>query len=68
MNVPQKIRELCARRAMTQKELAEKHGDLYQTFKNKISRNTMRFSEVERIFDELDCDLVVVDRKTGTVV
>lgn len=67
MDVGQKIKVICADKCITQKELAKKHGDIYQTWSNKMNRNTMRFSEVERIMDELDCDIVFVDRKTKKI-
>ena len=65
MVVSKKIKQICIDKDMTQKELAERHGDAYQTFKNKLGRNKMRFSEVEQIMDVLDCDVVFKDRKTG---
>lgn len=67
MDIGQKIKVICADKNITQKELAKKHGDLYQTWNNKMHRNTMKFAEVERIMDELDTDIVFVDRKTKKV-
>lgn len=67
MMIRNKIKQICIDRNMTQVQLAEKHGDLYQTFKNKLCRNTMKFSEVEKLMDELDCDIVFVDRKTKKI-
>lgn len=67
IDVKQKVKIICANRNMTQKELAKIHGDDYQIWCNKMHRNTMRLSEVERIMDELDCDIVFVDRKTKKV-
>lgn len=61
------IKHILLDKGMTQKEFAEIHGDLYGTWRNKLVRNTMRFSEVEKIMDELDCDIVFVDRKTKKV-
>lgn len=65
MKVSKKIKQICIDRDITLKQLAEIHGDLYQTFKNKLGRNTMKFAEVEAIMDELGCNVVFVDRKTG---
>lgn len=65
MIVSKKIKQICIDKDMTQKDLAALYGDVYQTFKNKLSRNKMRFSEVERIMDALECDVVFKDRKTG---
>lgn len=67
MIVANKVKQICIDRGITQKQLAEIHGDLYQTFMNKLGRNTMRFSEVEKIMNELDCDIVFVDKKTKKV-
>lgn len=67
MLIANKVKQICAAKGITQKQLSEIHGDLYQTFMNKLGRNTMKFSEVEKIMDELDCDIVFVDRKTKKV-
>ena len=47
--------------------LAQKMGRLPQTFYNMLSRDAMRFSEVEQIADALECDVVLIDRRTGQV-
>lgn len=67
MDIRTKIKTICADKNITQKELAERHGDAYQTWSNKIHRNTMRFTEVDRIFEELGCELIVVDKETKKV-
>lgn len=67
IKIQKKIRMICADRDITQIQLAEMHGAVYGTFKNKLSRNKMSFAEVEKIMDELDCDIVFVDRKTKKV-
>lgn len=36
-----------------------------QSFYNQLGRDTWKFSEVERIADILNCDIVFVDRATG---
>lgn len=35
-----------------------------QVFYNKISRDTMKYDDVEKIADVLGCDVVLVDRIT----
>lgn len=65
--VRDKIKQICIDRNITQKKLSEVHGDVYQTFKNKLARNSMKFSEVEKLMDELNCDIVFVDRETKKV-
>lgn len=67
MIVANKIKQILIDKDMTQKDFAKIHGDLYQTWANKLSRNKMKFSEVEKIMDELDCDIVFVDRKSKKV-
>lgn len=67
MIVTLKIKQILKEKGMTQKDLAKIHGDLYGTFKNKMSRNTMKFSEVDKIANELDCDIAFIDRKTRKV-
>lgn len=67
MRIANKIKQILIDKGMTQRELADIHGDLHQTWANKMNRNTMKFSEVEQIMDELDCDIVFVDRKTKKV-
>lgn len=67
MKIVNKVKQILIDKDMTQKQLAEIHGNDYQVFKNKMSRNTMKFAEVEKIMDELGCDIVFVDRKTKKV-
>lgn len=56
--------------AMTDKEkkageIAEMIGLPAQTFYNKLSRDTMKFDDVEKIADLLGCDVVLRDRESG---
>lgn len=47
--------------------LAEKTGKTPGNFYNFLSRDTMRFAEVEAIADALGCDVVLRDRETGQI-
>ena len=67
MIIRNKLKQICIDKNMTLKDLSKIHGDNYGTFKNKLGRNTMKFAEVEKFMDELDCDVVFVDRKTKKV-
>ena len=67
IHVGKKVKMICADRDISIKDLAKKHGALYTTFKSKLSRNTMSFAEVESIMDDLDTDIVFVDRKTKKI-
>jgi len=56
--------------AMTDKEikprqLADRLGMIPQTLYNKLSRDSMTYTDAEAIADMLDCDIVLIDRKTG---
>lgn len=51
----------------TAKEYSREHGEKYQTFRNKLNRDCMRFSEVERIADYLGCDVGLIDRETKEI-
>lgn len=56
--------------AMTDKDikprqLADRLGMIPQTLYNKLSRDSMTFTDAEAIADMLDCDIVLIDRKTG---
>ena len=46
-------------------KVAEKLEMPAQSFYNKINRDTMSFSDVEKIADVLGCDVVLIDRETG---
>lgn len=65
--ISKKIKLICRDKKITQKQLAEKRGEIYQTWCNKMSRNTMKFAEVESVMNDLDCDVVFVDRKSKKV-
>lgn len=67
MIVKLKLKQILSDKGMTMKDLAKMHGSLYGSFKNKMCRNTMKFSEVEKLADELGCDIAFIDRKTRKV-
>lgn len=64
MDIKRKVKIICANKGMTQKEIAKIHGDNYQVWINKLRRNTMQFSEAERIFNELGCRIAIIDKET----
>lgn len=47
--------------------LADKLGMIPQTFYNKLSRDSMSFSDAEKIANALDCDIVLIDRTTQKI-
>jgi 23S rRNA C2498 (ribose-2'-O)-methylase RlmM len=48
-------------------EVAERLGDNPQVFYNKMSRDSFKYAEAERIADALGCDIVLRDRETGKI-
>jgi len=46
-------------------ELAEKIGMKPQPLSNKLFRDTMSYSDVEKIAAAMGCDVKIVDRETG---
>ena len=48
--------------------LADLLGENKTTFYNKISRDTMKYNDVEKIADVLGCDVVFRDRNTGKIL
>ena len=67
MKINSKIKQICKAKDMKIADLAVIHGAEPNSFYVKLCRNTMSFSEVEKIMDELDCDIVFVDRKSKKV-
>lgn len=48
--------------------LAEMLGLTYQTTRDKMARDTLKYNDVEFIADKLGYDIVFRDRKTGEEV
>lgn len=46
-------------------EVAERLNMPPQTFYNKLSRDTMKYADVETIADAIGCDVRLVDRSSG---
>lgn len=67
MEVNRKIKMVAADRGMPLKDLASKIGLEQHVFATKMSRGIVKISDLEQIFDALDCDIVIVDRKTGKI-
>lgn len=65
MGAAKTIKVLLKVRDMTITDFADLHGNPVQSMRNKLYRDTMSFSEVEAMADELDFDIVFKDRKTG---
>ncbi|MBE6981740.1 MAG: transcriptional regulator [Ruminococcaceae bacterium] len=68
MEIREYIRLCCVKRGnMTEAELARRTGQTPQNLNNKYKRNTFKISELEKVADALDANLVVtfVDKETG---
>ena len=68
MEIREYIRLCCVKRGnMTEAELARRTGQTPQNLNNKYKRNTFKISELEKVADALDANLVVtfVDKEAG---
>ena len=68
MEIREYIRLCCVKRGnMTEAERARRTGQTPQNLNNKYKRNTFKISELEKVADALDANLVVtfVDKETG---
>ena len=68
MEIREYIRLCCVKRGnMTEAELARRTGQIPQNLNNKYKRNTFKISELEKVAEALDANLVVtfVDKETG---
>ena len=59
MNVSEIIKIICVKRNITVAELSVKMGFSKQNLFNKIYRNDMKVSDLEKILDALDCELKI---------
>ena len=57
MNVSEIIKIICVKRNITVAELSVKMGFSKQNLFNKLYRNDMKVSDLEKILDALDCEL-----------
>lgn len=67
MIVRNKLRMICLDKNMMLSDVAKKYGITERAFYVKMSRNTMKINDVEKMADALDCDIVFRDRKTGKI-
>ena len=60
MEIREYIRLCCVKRGnMTEAELARRTGQTPQNLNNKYKRNTFKISELEKVAEALDANLVV---------
>ena len=66
INVQETIKILCVKRRMSITALAEKLGTTKQNLYNKMHRNNMKISELEKIMDVLNCNMeIIITDKTS---
>ena len=70
MDINENIRILCIKRKMTVADLSVKLGNSKQNLYNKLYRNDMKISDLEKIAEALDCNVQInfTDKKTSTPV
>lgn len=64
MIIRNKLKQICLDKNMLLSDVAKAYGMGNGAFYVKMSRNTLKFNDVEKMADILDCDIVFVDRKT----
>ncbi len=65
MGASRQLKAIMAYKKITTVKTAEDLGKATQTLYNMLQRDTMKYSEVEKIADALGCDIVFKDRETG---
>ena len=63
--VDKQIKQAMLEKNIKVSDLAEKIGMKPQPLSTKLYRDTMSYSDVEKIADALGCDVRIVDRETG---
>ena len=65
MSASKTIKKTMIEKGIKPGAVADMLGQDKQVFYNKISRDTMKYNDVEKIADALGCDVVFKDRETG---
>lgn len=65
MGASKQIKQVMIEKNIKVGELAEKIGMNPQPLSNKLFRDTMSYSDVEKIAAALGCDVKLIDRETG---
>lgn len=67
MGASKHIKRVLFEKEIKTADLAEKIDKPLQSLYNQLNRDTWKFSEVEKIADCLNCDVVFIDRDTKKV-
>lgn len=70
MNISEAIKILCIKRNISVAELSVKLGNSKQNLFNKLYRNDMKISDLEKVAEALDCNLKVefIDKKSSVAL
>ena len=64
MGATKHIKRILFEKDLKTADLAVKINKPLQSVYNQLNRDTWKFSEVEKIADSLNCDIVFIDRET----
>ncbi len=67
MGASKQIKQVMLEKNVKVSDLANKIGMKSQPLSTKLYRDTMSFSDVEKIASALDCDVKIIDRETGKI-
>jgi hypothetical protein len=67
MGVKKKIKIVMIDKNIKTAQMAAGLGINYQSFVNKVNRDTMSYKDAEEIANLLNCDIVFRDRATGKI-
>ncbi len=65
MGAAEKIKMVAKDKKITYGNLGELIGMKPKMFYKKLDRNSMSYTDAEKIADALNCDIIFKDRKTG---
>lgn len=67
MGIAKNIKVAAKDKDMTQKDIAESLGIPLQNLYNQLHRDAFTFRKASQIANVLDCDIVLMDRKTKKI-
>lgn len=70
MKLDETIKIICIKRKTNIAELSTKLGNSKQNLYNKLYRNDMKISDLEKLAEALDCKLQInfIDKTTGEIL
>ena len=67
MSASKNIKVVLTKKNIKPGAVADALGVDRQVFYNKLSRDTMKYNDVEKIADALGCDIVFIDKQTKVI-